>query len=231
MDRGQPVESTRPTIQGEGGVDSDEEKGTEREGAESVQASPSPEVVPNFGTGGDLVDTGEQMCHTTVAWHHTDGEERQEVLRRIGITRYIGGVKAGAKSLSRNQGQEGIVVEQLEVREDLAIGDADSPIITRQDLTFSPRLDPEERHLDLKKQEVELRRAKAEAQILEETLQEREKDLWSRLETVRQRLEVIRQRKALMDQEEEDIRQKLLEAGMEQAPAKSPRVLEQKEWL
>jgi len=60
---------------------------------------------------------------------------------------------------------------------------------------------------------VELRRAKAEAQILEETLQEREKDLWSRLETVRQRLEVIRQRKALMDQEEEDIRQKLLEAG------------------
>jgi hypothetical protein len=55
--------------------------------------------------------------------------------------------------------------------------------------------------------EMETYRAKLEVKILEETLQAREKDLCDRLETVRQRLQAIRQRKALMNHQEDNIRQ------------------------
>ncbi|KAH9962238.1 hypothetical protein BC827DRAFT_1383665 [Russula dissimulans] len=202
MDHAEPVESTRPAISKEGGVDPNEEKGIEQD-AESVRASQPPGVAPHFGTGQGLVDTGEKM--RDVAWCQTDGEERQEEPQRMSTTeetkpqsevktlRKPDEVEDNAKGFSRRQ--EETEVEQLE------------------DLTLSPQADPEERYLNLKKQEMELRRAKAEVQILEEALQERENDLWSRLETIRQRLEVIRQRRALMDQEEDDLRQKLLDAG------------------
>jgi len=80
------------------------------------------------------------------------------------------------------------------------------------------------------KQDMEQPRERAELQILEEMLQEREKDLWSRLETVRRRLEVIRQRKALMDQEENDVQQKMLDTGTEQTLAKPRSGTERLEW-
>ena len=64
---------------------------------------------------------------------------------------------------------------------------------------------------------MEIRRAKQEVKDLEETLQAREKDLSSRLETVRQELEAIRQRKALIDRQEERIRQELVDGSKEQA--------------
>ncbi|KAI9507274.1 hypothetical protein F5148DRAFT_1206685 [Russula earlei] len=150
----------------------------------------------------------------------TPREARPEPQEEKGVERNAGTLKASLPSevapRSRTGGDRVDISELAWRHTDGEAGQ--EAVLTHQDRPLS-QSHQEDRHIELKKQEMEVRRAKAEVQILEETLQAREKDLCNRLETVRQRLVAIHQRKALIDHQEDALRQKLLEASMERTPA------------
>jgi hypothetical protein len=219
----QPVGSSHLPVPGGVGVDSEDEKETKGDANDTEKAHRPPVVTARSEISEDQVDNAAQQ--------HTDGEARHE---SGGITEerlpwetksphkvtfldmeagdVAGEIKTIEKDISKNQEQGGAEFDQPEVSGDLARDETGGLIFTRQvRMPAQPHL--ERRYIGLMEQEMEIRREKQEIQILEETLQAREKDLCTRLETVRQRLQAIRQRKALMDSQEDSIRQKLADAS------------------
>ncbi|KAI0246178.1 hypothetical protein BJV78DRAFT_1256986 [Lactifluus subvellereus] len=145
---------------------------------------------------------------------------RRVTFAEVGARRTGEGVKetkAEAWCIAVNQDHEEPKARQRDVFKDseLATRETEGPILTLQNLELAQPW-TERSYTGLKEREVEIRKARTEIQTLEETFQARERDLRNRLETVRLGLEAIRQRKAFIDRQEDDLRQKLVDASREQ---------------
>ena len=234
MGRTQIVGSSHRPIPRDAGVDRKEVEGTKREGAEPEKDFLSPVVTARSGTGGDQADVAEwrsdgAVQHTKVATH----ENREMIEEKTGreeerprkitpsaveagrIRETVGEMMTVAEETFEDLDQYGAEIEQMDVHEEPARDEADDPVKTPQDMKLA-QSQPEGRYNKLMKLETEIRGTKQKVEILEETLQAREKDLCSRLETVRQGLQAIRQRKILIERQEGRLRQKLVDARMEQ---------------